>query len=109
MTAISVVVARMMPSSVRKLRSLLERSDAIAPFTASQNEACPCISTDLLTRVAQQKFPSFSDSLRNLQPSPSMSWVAQVVGVPAAEANVERAELFLGGMPSALDVARPKP
>ncbi len=52
---------------------------------------------------------SFSDSLRNLQPSPSMSWVAQVVGVPAAEANVERAELFLGGMPSALDVARPKP
>ena len=39
-TAISVVVARMMPSSVRKLRSLLPRSDCSAPITASQNDAC---------------------------------------------------------------------
>ena len=31
MTAMSVVVARMMPSSVRKLRSLLPRSDWMAP------------------------------------------------------------------------------
>src|SRR5438874_13470569 len=38
-TAISVVVARMMPSSVRKLRSLLPRSECRAPFTASQNDA----------------------------------------------------------------------
>src|ERR1019366_9978211 len=40
MTAIRVVVARMMPSSVRKLRSLLPRRDWTAPITASQNEAC---------------------------------------------------------------------
>src|SRR5438874_8201009 len=38
-TAISVVVARMMPRSVRKLRSLLPRSECKAPFTASQNDA----------------------------------------------------------------------
>ena len=38
-TAISVVVARMIPSSVRKLRSLLPRSEWRAPFTASQNDA----------------------------------------------------------------------
>src|SRR5580692_505099 len=42
-TAISVVVARMMPSSVRKLRSLLPRSDWMAPVTASQNDACVLI------------------------------------------------------------------
>src|SRR6516164_5619144 len=39
-TAIKVVVARMIPSSVRKLRSLLARKLAAAPTTASQNEAC---------------------------------------------------------------------
>src|SRR5579863_1104430 len=39
MTAIRVVVARIMPSSVRKLRSLLESSEAAAPRTASQNDA----------------------------------------------------------------------
>ena len=38
-TAISVVVARIIPSSVRKLRSLLPRSEWSAPFTASQNDA----------------------------------------------------------------------
>jgi hypothetical protein len=37
------VVAKMMPSSVRKLRSLLEWSDAAAPRTASQNEALDSI------------------------------------------------------------------
>ena len=38
-TAISVVVARMMPSRVRKLLSLLERSEAAAPAIASQKDA----------------------------------------------------------------------
>src|ERR1017187_6957509 len=39
-TAMSVVVARMIPSSVKKLHSLLECSDWTAPVTASQNDAC---------------------------------------------------------------------
>lgn len=39
MTAISVVVARIIPSKVRKLRSLLERSEPIATDTASAIEA----------------------------------------------------------------------
>ena len=39
MTAISVVVARIIPSSVRKLRSLLPRRDSAAPLTASPKEA----------------------------------------------------------------------
>jgi uncharacterized protein YeaO (DUF488 family) len=43
MTAIRVVVARMMPRSVRKLRSLLEWSDAAAPRTASQKDALDSI------------------------------------------------------------------
>src|ERR1035437_6416380 len=38
-TAISVVVARMMPSSVRKLRSLFLRSESSAIRVASQNDA----------------------------------------------------------------------
>ena len=38
-TAISVVVARMMPSRVRKLRSLLERSESAATAAASRNDA----------------------------------------------------------------------
>ena len=45
-TAIRVVVARIMPSSVRKLRSLLARNDCAAPVTASQNEACDFIQAD---------------------------------------------------------------
>ena len=44
-TAISVVVARIIPSRVRKLRSLLPRSEWRAPFTASQNDACDVIQT----------------------------------------------------------------
>src|SRR5690606_17802738 len=38
-TAMRVVVARMMPRRVRKLLSLLERRDAAAPVTASQKDA----------------------------------------------------------------------
>src|SRR5208337_4249974 len=38
-TAINVVVARMMPSSVRKLRSLLERRESAAIAAASRNDA----------------------------------------------------------------------
>src|SRR5260370_16255633 len=38
-TAISVVVARIMPSSVRKLRSLFLRSESTAILVASQNDA----------------------------------------------------------------------
>ena len=38
-TAISVVVARMIPSSVRKLRSLFLRSESSAMRVASQKEA----------------------------------------------------------------------
>jgi hypothetical protein len=38
-TAIRVVVARMMPSSVRKLRSLFLRSESRAILVASQKEA----------------------------------------------------------------------
>ena len=38
-TAISVVVARMMPSSVRKLRSLFLRSESSAIRVASQKDA----------------------------------------------------------------------
>ena len=38
-TAISVVVARMIPSSVRKLRSFLERSESAAIAAASANDA----------------------------------------------------------------------
>ena len=38
-TAISVVVARMIPSSVRKLRSLLPRSEASATLAASCKDA----------------------------------------------------------------------
>jgi hypothetical protein len=46
MTAISVVVARMMPRRVRKLLSLLPRRDWTAPFTASQKDAlCVVIQT----------------------------------------------------------------
>src|SRR6185295_13694724 len=44
-TAIRVVVARMIPSSVRKLRSLLPRSAWRALFTASQNDAWVFIQT----------------------------------------------------------------
>src|SRR5471030_2178044 len=45
-TAMSVVVARMMPRMVMKLLSLLERRDWTAPFTASQNDAlCVVIQT----------------------------------------------------------------
>src|ERR1017187_3149628 len=52
-TAIRVVVARMMPSRVRKLRSLLPRSDWTAATTASQNDAraliyCPYVDRDRL-------------------------------------------------------------
>ena len=43
MTTISVVVERMMPSKVRKLRSLLERKEANATTTASTNDALACI------------------------------------------------------------------
>src|SRR6266849_5712353 len=39
MTAINVVVARMMPNSVRKLRSLLERNESAATSVASRNDA----------------------------------------------------------------------
>ena len=39
MTAISVVVARIIPSSVRKLRSLLPRRESAAPLIASPKEA----------------------------------------------------------------------
>ena len=39
MTAIRVVVARMIPSSVRKLRNLLPRKESAAPVTASPKEA----------------------------------------------------------------------
>src|ERR1039457_1827596 len=46
-TEIRVVVARMMPNSVRKLRSLADRSDWAAPFTASQNDALPVLIYDL--------------------------------------------------------------
>src|ERR1039458_6838102 len=46
-TEIRVVVARMIPRSVRKLRSLADRSDCAAPFTASQNEALPVLIYDL--------------------------------------------------------------
>src|SRR6476646_7007975 len=45
-TAIKVLVARMMPSSVRKLRSLLDRSEAAAPRTASQKDALDSISLE---------------------------------------------------------------
>ena len=38
-TAISVVVARMIPSRVRKLRNLLERSESAAMDATSRNEA----------------------------------------------------------------------
>src|ERR1035437_8248257 len=46
-TEIRVVVARMMPNSVRKLRSLAHRSDWEAHFTASQNDALPVLIYDL--------------------------------------------------------------
>src|SRR6202022_4288870 len=39
MTAINVVVARIMPSSVRKLRSLLDRSESAATDAASRKDA----------------------------------------------------------------------
>jgi len=39
MTQIRVVVDRIMPSSVRKLRSLLPRSESIATIAASKNDA----------------------------------------------------------------------
>src|SRR5271169_2407464 len=55
-TAISVVVARMIPSSVRKLRSLLPRSEWRAPFTASQNDAWEFIYLSL--RRFQRRFLS---------------------------------------------------
>ena len=42
MTAISVVVDRMIPSSVRKLRSLLDRSESSATEAASRKEARDC-------------------------------------------------------------------
>jgi hypothetical protein len=38
-TAMSVVVARIIPSSVRKLRSLLPRSELSATAAASKSEA----------------------------------------------------------------------
>jgi hypothetical protein len=38
-TAMRVVVARMMPNNVKKLRNLLDWSDCAATRTASQNEA----------------------------------------------------------------------
>jgi len=41
-TAISVVVARIIPKRVRKLRSFDERSDPIATPMASRREAEPC-------------------------------------------------------------------
>ena len=39
MTAIKVAVARMMPSRVRKLRSLLERNESAATAAASRKDA----------------------------------------------------------------------
>ena len=42
-TAINVAVASIIPNNVRKLRSLLPRSDWTAPTTASQKEACDVI------------------------------------------------------------------
>jgi hypothetical protein len=39
-TAISVVVEMIMPNRVRKLRSLLERSESKATEAASKNDAC---------------------------------------------------------------------
>ncbi len=43
-TAINVVVDRMIPSSVRKLRSLLARSESKATAADSKKEACECTS-----------------------------------------------------------------
>src|ERR1035438_4506103 len=58
-TAIKVVVARIMPSRVRKLRSLLPRSEWRAPFTASQNEAWEFIQTfDELDEVSLTIVPA---------------------------------------------------
>jgi hypothetical protein len=42
-TEMSVAVARMIPSSVRKLRILAALRDCAAPFTASQKDAFPVV------------------------------------------------------------------
>src|ERR1017187_547226 len=60
-TKIRVVVARMMPSRVRKLRSLLPRSDWTAATAASQNDAraliyCPYVDRDRLFLTASKLY-----------------------------------------------------
>src|ERR1035438_5587838 len=90
-TAIRVVVANMIPSRVRKLRSLLPRSDWRAPFTASQNDAWDCIQTfddstgASLTTTPAIHFIIASSDHRRLGPRPmnprwppysvTMSWI----------------------------------
>src|SRR5262245_47285838 len=59
-TAMRVVVARMIPSNVRKLRSLLPRREWSAPFTASQNDACDVIRTCDEARVESLAVPGLN-------------------------------------------------
>src|SRR5436309_86488 len=83
-TAISVVVARMMPSRVRKLRSLLPRSEWRAPFTASQNDACEFMCTlDASHRGLLAAAVLYPLHYGVIQP--------ETVGTPAKEAEVPAA------------------
>src|SRR5579862_9516266 len=60
-TAISVVVARMMPSKVRKLRSLFLRNESSAIRVASQKEALGrnCRLSATRTYLADEGLPVF--------------------------------------------------
>src|ERR1700686_2183579 len=70
MTAIKVVVARMMPSSVRKLRSLLERSESAATAAASRKDAVWAI--NLRDEVGCGFVPHFAHPFQKdlVQPKP---------------------------------------
>ncbi len=81
-TAMSVVVARMMPSSVRKLRSLLELSDCKAPRRASQKDAWLLISNPAVQNLdgAAAQFissPHCQNPLYNCFVQPEAGWPAR--------------------------------
>src|SRR3954447_1095974 len=98
MTAMSVVVARMIPSSVRRLLILLPRSESAATVAASANEALVAIGYIQQTRSGRRLFP---DPLQQ-HPIEPESWETgrEEAQVPAVLHGQEADALVLlyGGM-----------
>src|SRR5579884_1830171 len=92
-TEINVVVARMMPSRVRKLRSLFLFKESMAIRPASQNEALgryfrlADTDTPIDTQLARPLFPDFY-YLRGTAPSSSGQRYQPKIGAVCATENL---------------------